>query len=211
MPALSHGREAIRESLTRIEPLLDHDGLTAWYIRMAVPLVAFVVLFISRTASLTNVRALVSSGAFWAGVRSFGRNRVRSASTSGVGCGATVRARRVPYHALAAVDGTVSAFCRLGIGRPCLSLTTSCSIWYWCHGTLSLRFVLKGNCPQERQWDPQHAHKMHVLFRRRAHPRLKQSPANFPKWWPMPAGTVPSIRALDEPRVGRLSVSIIAI
>ena len=127
LPTLSHGREAIRESLTRIELLLDHEGLTAWYIRMAVPLVASVVLFISKGASLTNVRASVSSGAFWAGGRSFGRNRVCSASTSGVGCGATVRARRVPYHALADVDGTVCAFCRLGIGKICLSLTTLCS------------------------------------------------------------------------------------
>ena len=73
LPALSHGCEAIRESLIRIEPLLVHEGLAAWYIRMAVPLVAFMVLFISRRASLTSVPASVSSGAFRARGLSFGR------------------------------------------------------------------------------------------------------------------------------------------
>mmetsp|Transcript_83957 Transcript_83957/g.147774 ORF Transcript_83957/g.147774 Transcript_83957/m.147774 type:complete len:81 (-) Transcript_83957:42-284(-) len=52
LAALSHGCEAIRESLTRIELLLGHEGLTVWYMRMASPLVTDVVLFISKRATV---------------------------------------------------------------------------------------------------------------------------------------------------------------
>ena len=54
-----------RCNLHLMRPLLDHDGLTAWYIRMAASLAALAAPFSSRRARRIVVRASVGRGLFF--------------------------------------------------------------------------------------------------------------------------------------------------
>ena len=124
----SHGFDAILVSLILMRPLLGHDGLTDWYIRIAASLVVLAGRFFSKMARRIMLRPSVGRGLFRERFCSFGLYRVCSASTCGVGFGVTVRARRDPNQALVDVEGKVCAVRLLGIGNTRRRRTTSCNM-----------------------------------------------------------------------------------